>query len=107
MACYFALGKTADDVRDTLGIGKQTVCNEAKHRQMTAYPKISDLTEAWFESVYGGSDREVTLTTLALRRQASTVDTSDLHTRTHAAYSGGLREEVDAWAIQLLVNAKF
>lgn len=107
MARYYGLGRTSVDIGTNLGIGPSAVCDEAKRRQMTSDDKMNTLTEAWFRSVYGDSDREITLKTLGLNRQAATVDMTNFHDRVHQSYSGGLPEEVDAWAIQLLVRAKF
>ncbi len=109
MARYFALGRTEDDIRNTLGIGSAHVCREAKRRQITADDKMQPLAEAWFGSVYGGSGRDITLTALALRKPvvvAEGVDVSSFHRAIHAVYSGSLPEEVDAWGIQQLVRAK-
>lgn len=109
MARFYALGKTATDIRTQLGIGRQSVCDEAKRRQMTADDKMMDLTREWFRSVYGDSSREITLRALGLNRVQNTpraTNMDEFHTNIHQAYSGDLPEERDAWAIQLLVRAK-
>lgn len=106
MARYFALGKTAVDVAQSIGI-PQGIADQALARRMTSDDKMHTLTEGWYESVYGTVDREITLTALGMRRQVATVNMGDFHARTYQAYSGDLAEEVDAWAIQLLVRAKF
>jgi hypothetical protein len=105
MARYFALGKSAADVARGIGI-PQSAADAAWNRRMTSDDKMHTLTESWYESVYGTLNREITLKALSLKRQNNTVDLGDFHTRTYQAYSGDLPEEVDAWAIQLLVRAK-
>lgn len=110
MARFYALGRSAVDIQTNLGIGKMAVCNAAVARKMTHDDKMIDLTKEWFTSVYGESNREVTLGALAMKRVSGTpkaVNMNDFHDIIFQDYSGGLPEEIDAWAIQLLVRAKF
>jgi hypothetical protein len=105
MARFYALGRTQVDISQNLGI-PVNIANAAFARKMTQSDKMNALTADWFKSVYGESSREVTLTALAMKRVNNTIDLGNFHARVHQAYSGGLAEEDDAWAIQLLVRAK-
>jgi hypothetical protein len=108
MARYHALGKSAVEVQRDLGIQSLPICDEAKRRQMTHDDRMIALTKGWYESVYGTEERAFTYAALNLRRRDESRDTmNNFHARTHQSYSGGLPEEADAWAIQLLVRAKF
>jgi hypothetical protein len=110
MARYCALGNEADEVAATLGI-PLWVAQEAKTRPMKHKDPLMNLTKAWYESVYGGSKRGVVLHALALKRTAHAspkiTPTEKGGGLIHEAYSGDLAEEVDAWAIQTLLRAKF
>lgn len=110
MARYSALGDDANKVAMDMGI-PLTIANQAKARPMKHGDPMDELTRGWLQSVYGESKRGIVLHALGLKRNAhpspklNPGETGG--TLVHAAYSGDLAEEVDAWGIQDLVRAKF
>lgn len=115
MARFHALGRNPVDVQRELGIPMQVAiraCQQPMKSSRAGSDPMLALTKKWYESVYGshgGMQRGVTLGALALKRTQNAnkaVPMDQFHQHRHAEYKGNLPEEVDAWAIQLLVRAK-
>ena len=116
MARFHALGRQPADVARELGIPMAIAtraCQKPMKSSRAGHDPMLNLTKGWYESVYGshgGLQRGITLGALALKRTQQVgrlVPIDQFHRHRYAEYKENLPEEVDAWAIQDLVRAKF
>lgn len=89
----------------------QNIAEQALKSYMKSGDQMMKLTQDWYKSVYGESNRTLVLTALALKRRIipgeNAILLNDFREDICRKYSGGLPEEVDAWGIQTLVKQAF
>lgn len=99
-----------DYINKVMGIPKN-IADQALKSYMKSGDQMMKLTQDWYKSVYGESNRNVVLAALALKRRIipgeNAILLDDFRADIHRKYSGELPEEVDAWGIQTLVRQAF
>ena len=87
------------------------IARRALDRPMDGRDPLRPLIEDWYRSVYGESNRVTVLTALGMKRKSvpgeQAVLLQNFRANIHRAYSGGLPEEKDAWAIMVQVRNAF
>ena len=94
---------TAAEIAANMGI-PDIIARHAQHRPMNTHDPMFRQTRTWFESVYGISNREITLQAARLRRVTNAQIVADMRNANHQRYATNLPEEADAWGSEALID---